>query len=320
MALLAGIDEAGYGPLLGPLVVSGVCFRVPDDAVHSCLWDRLSESCVRIPARGDRRLPVADSKKLYRSGDGLDALERAALVMLRVAGKKHETWRSFLDGVADGASRDNERYPWYALNDFPLPLCPEVGDVGTRANAVRRDAQAKDVEFLGAFCAPLLEGEFNRVISKTRNKAATVVGQALNVLDRMLRTSDEKQVRVCVDRLGGRAHYRDVLQTAFPGYEMRILEESPLRSAYELKSPQRTCLIDFTVSGEDQHFPIALASVYSKYLRELYMHSFNSYWSSQMGELKPTAGYYNDAKRWLRDASPMLRRLAIKRDTLVRMR
>lgn len=318
MALLAGIDEAGFGPLLGPLIVSGVAFRVPDDAANGCLWSRLSESCAKSLGRNERRLVVADSKKLYRAGEGLDALERAALVMLHLADQRPATWREVLEFVAGGASRDAEKYPWYALSDFSLPLSPDAGDIATRANAVRRDAREKNVQFLGAFCAPLLEGDFNRVLQKTKNKAATVVGQAVNVLDRILRSCDDRVVRICIDRLGGRAHYREVLQTAMPGYDLRILEESADRSAYKLSSPSRTCLIDFTVSGEDHHFTIALASVFSKYLRELYMHLFNSYWSRQMSELKPTAGYYGDARRWLKDAAPVLRRLSIDRKTLVR--
>lgn len=320
MALLAGIDEAGFGPLLGPLIVSGVAFRVPDDAVNGCLWTRLSDSCAREFHRSDRRLAIADSKKLYRGGDGLGALERTALVMLHLADRRPVTWREILGVLAPSALRDLEAYPWYAATDFRLPIGEDVGDVGTRANSVRRNAREQDVEFLGAFCAPLLEGDYNKKLQHTRNKATTLVGQALEVLERVCKSCDEKYVRICIDRLGGRSHYRDVLQTAFPGFELQILEETADRSAYKLVSAARVCLIDFTVSGEDRHLPIALASVYSKYLRELYMHLFNAYWSRQMKDLRPTAGYYNDARRWLKDAAPAIRRLSINRKLLVRSR
>jgi len=66
LAIVAGIDEAGFGPLLGPLVVTGVAFRVPDSQTHRCLWDTLSETCTRPPDRDSRRLAVADSKQLFR--------------------------------------------------------------------------------------------------------------------------------------------------------------------------------------------------------------------------------------------------------------
>ena len=39
----------------------------------------------------------------------------------------------------------------------------------------------------------------------------------------------------------------------------------------------------------------------AKYLRELYMGGFNLYWQSLLPGIKPTAGYYNDGKRFLDD-------------------
>ena len=320
MALVAGIDEAGLGPMLGPLVVSGVAFRVPDEALDQCLWSMLSDSCLREVGRSDHRLVICDSKKLYRGGDGLGNLERAALVMLHVAGHRPSTWREIVGVLSPQVLLDLEAYPWYAATDFPLPIGKGVGDVGTRANAISRNARQRSIEFLGAFSAPLLEGDFNRRIAQTRNKATTLIGQAVNVLDRLLQCCDDEMVRISVDRLGGRSHYRDVLQTALPGFELHILEESPTRSAYQLSKPRRKCLIEFTVGGEDQHLPVALASIYSKYMRELFMHLFNSYWSGQMSDLRPTAGYVQDARRWLHDAAPAIKRLSIKPATLVRSR
>lgn len=320
MAIIAGIDEAGFGPLLGPLVVSGVAFRVPDEHVNRCLWETLNETCTRTLSREGRRLVVADSKQLYRSRTTLAPLERAALVMLAVARKRPVTWRGLLNVVAPRADELLEEYPWYAVTDVNLPLCTDVGDVPTRANAVRRNCQEQSVEPVGVFCEPLPEGHYNRQVAGTRNKSVVLLGLALRVIDRILKCTRERRVRVCIDRLGGRIHYREALATAMPAYDMQILEESPERSAYRLAGSTRVCRIEFTVGGEDRYFPVALASVYSKYLRELYMHVFNGYWSSEVRGLRPTAGYYTDAKRWLRDASPALDRLAIKRAVLVRSR
>ncbi|MHC5213685.1 MAG: hypothetical protein ACYSOO_03740, partial [Planctomycetota bacterium] len=65
MALLVGIDEAGYGPLLGPLVVSAVALEVPEGLLRADLWEVLAKA-VSAQKRGlAGRLLIADSKKAY---------------------------------------------------------------------------------------------------------------------------------------------------------------------------------------------------------------------------------------------------------------
>ncbi len=58
MTVLAGIDEAGYGPTLGPLVVSLAAFRVAGAEAEAPgdLWSALGRSgCVlREPPRAPR--------------------------------------------------------------------------------------------------------------------------------------------------------------------------------------------------------------------------------------------------------------------------
>ncbi len=320
MAILAGIDEAGFGPTLGPLVVSGVAFRVPDDHLDGCLWDTLQVSCTSTVRKSGRRLVITDSKKLHRGGEGLGALERTALVMLAAGGHRPDTFRTLLDLVSPGAGDQLNAYPWYGGTDLALPLDPVTGDVGTQANAVRLDCEAQDVVPAGVFCEPVPVGVYNRLVRNTRNKAVVLLGLALRVVDRVMRSAPQERIRVFVDRLGGRTHYRPALTTAFPGYTLRILEESSTRSAYQLDQTAQCFEIEFVTRGDAKRFPVALASIYSKYLRELHMHAFNRYWSEAVPGLRPTAGYYTDAKRWLQEASAELKHRSVDRTLLVRER
>ena len=319
MAILAGIDEAGLGPLLGPLVVSGVAFRVPEERVTGCLWDILRESCTATPRRAARRLVIADSKRLYRSGH-IAPLERAALVMLGVMNQRPATWRELLDQLAPGATNPLDRYPWYAGRDVPLPLSDEVGDLGTQANAVRRNCAEQGVSLAGIHSEPMTAGHLNRLMGRTGNKSVVSLGLTLRVVDRIIRSTGGEAVHFSIDRHGGRIHSRESLMTSWPGYDLAILEESPTRSAYRMVRSSQVYHIEFVTRGEAQHFTVALASVYSKYLRELYMHMFNRYWSEEVPRLRPTAGYYNDALRWLSDVEPELDRRAVDRSILVRNR
>ena len=64
--------------------------------------------------------------------------------------------------------------------------------------------------------------------------------------------------------------------------------------------------IQFRPEAEEVHLPVALASMTAKLVRELTMARFNRYWSSRMPGLKPTAGYVQDARRWLVDVEGVL--------------
>ena len=50
------------------------------------------------------------------------------------------------------------------------------------------------------------------------------------------------------------------------------------------------------------------------------MYAFNKYWNGQLENVRPTAGYYTDAKRWLADVGDALERASIDRSILVRER
>ena len=60
------------------------------------------------------------------------------------------------------------------------------------------------------------------------------------------------------------------------------------------------------MQAEERHLPVALASMFAKYVRELLMGAFNHYWQQVVPGLRPTAGYYTDAMRFLADIDPAL--------------
>ena len=79
MAWQIGIDEAGYGPNLGPLVIALVAFRLPNEEAETCLWHRLRSGVRRHDEPADSRPLVADSKLVYSPTRGLRALEHGVL-------------------------------------------------------------------------------------------------------------------------------------------------------------------------------------------------------------------------------------------------
>src|SRR5689334_20497672 len=69
MPWIVGIDEAGYGPNLGPLVQSAVAARVPDGV--GCLWQCLANGVRRAADPDDGRVLIDDSKLVYAGPNGL---------------------------------------------------------------------------------------------------------------------------------------------------------------------------------------------------------------------------------------------------------
>jgi ribonuclease HII len=313
VAVVAGIDEAGYGPLLGPLVVSGVAFEVPDEAAGDDLWTRLAGVVTRSPRDADR-VAVNDSKRLFDQSRGLRHIERTALAFAAAAGLGATTFRSLLGALADVAD-DLDAYPWHSGVDFPVPLAADPARLAVDA---QRLASAEGGRFLGVRAHPVLVGEFNRHVESVGTKAATLFAKTALLLARFWRDWGDRGLIVHVDKHGGRNRYGLLLHQTFFGARVRTLVEGAEESVYEISDGARRMTVGFYVRGDSGHLPVALASIFSKYLRELFMHSFNAYWQRHVPDLVPTAGYYTDGQRFLRDIADARRRLAIPDHLLIR--
>ncbi|MFN8706319.1 MAG: hypothetical protein ACK50J_06520, partial [Planctomyces sp.] len=66
--------------------------------------------------------------------------------------------------------------------------------------------------------------------------------------------------------------------------------------------------------------PVALASMVSKYIREVLMVRLNAFWQNQVPDLKPTKGYPLDAKRFRDQIATEAEALGIHESRLWRIR
>jgi len=332
VVVYAGIDEAGYGPLLGPLTVGCTWFVLPEDepdAGAPPMWSRLRRVVTRHLGDARKRLVVADSKKVKRPNQGpvhpLTDLERSVLAFLAADARSEEPIADDvgLHARLGGDATCGFDAPWYAGPPLALPSSPlEVAGLGIDANRLRRALPRGGVEVHGLACEIMEPDELNARVALTRNKAEASFGLVGRHVERLLRAFGEHGPRIVIDRQGGRYRYREALHALFPDASIRVLDERDGWSRYrlDLSDGRRHAVLTFLEGAEDRHFPVALASMTAKYVRELRMARLNRYFTACLPGLVPTAGYRNDAQRFLRDVEVVIRRERLERRHLIRER
>lgn len=331
MYVYAGIDEAGYGPMYGPMTVGCAVLTLPDrpsDAKPPALWEMLESAvCKRLQGRRGR-LAINDSKKLTTKAAGIKHLELGLLAFAGLTGQAlPKDAGQWLDLI--GASRHREvgdaglaNLPWYQADDErPWQVAPSAntpGEVTLASGMLSRACRDAGVVFNRFATQVIYEDELNCQVALTRSKAAVSFTAVAHHLVNIMREFGEHHPHVAVDRQSGRSRYRDLLGQIFEGSVINVLAEVKKASVYEIISGTKKLFISFTVEAEQTHFPVALASMNAKYTRELLMQRFNLFFQGISPETNPTAGYGSDANRWRDEMRQALQQAGISHERLRR--
>ena len=327
----AGVDEAGLGPILGPLTLGYSVFRAPRDSVN--LWEALAPIVTRDCKHADEAFAVADSKLVYtRNPRGRRRLEATVLGFLALLDPERRPHRRASDYLwsTPACLAPADEYvaaPWYQAFELELPQYHDSGLLELRVERLARAMRAKSIELVDAGVAVHPAAQLNRSFQQTNNKSRTHWDASQAVFRHLWDEHACGGLRLVVDRHGGRFRYAPLLMRAFPEAEVEVLREHPQRAEYDVteRAPAgdaapRRMRVTFAEKAEDRSFPAALGSCFAKYARETAMQAFNSYFAGLQPDLKPTAGYTTDGRRWLADAQPAVEMSDVARDTLVRER
>ncbi|MEM6472954.1 MAG: hypothetical protein AAF802_25565 [Planctomycetota bacterium] len=321
-------DEAGYGPKLGPLVVCASTWKLPDSAEgsdESVLNDLFSPLQKPMNIWGVS-VWVGDSKAIFKPASSkrpklteepspyaaLELATSAGLLWIRSNSSETVDVGELIDAqdIADlNRCRWLRKLPSTRLN----LAC--AGDIATAWSS-------GSPELIGLKARVITASRFNAICDKGWNKSDLLSSVTLQLIREQLKTLPAPQtpVQVRCDRHGGRRYYSGPIQSVFPETLAEVISEGSHESIYEVDCQPTPFEIRFTVKG-DRFAPVSYSSMVAKFLREKSMEQFNLFFAKESANsVKPTAGYPQDAARYLKEMKPTLDLLNIDMSDLIRTR
>jgi hypothetical protein len=317
MTTLIGTDEAGYGPNLGPLLVAGTTWHVGGEPRGTDLYRILGKVVGSDPTTAP--VAIADSKQLYKPGGGLTSLEKVVLATARQLGYRPECWRDAFRLLAPRCVRYFADVPWYADFEGQIPSACSDEEVAVTEDLMRMAMLQADVALTQMRATAVFPGPFNELVDRLGNKGTALSVTTLQLVEQLMDDVDDDSFFVQCDKHGGRNRYGPLLQQQFPEYLVEVVRESRPSSIYRWGPRERRVEIRFVAQGE-RFLPAALASMLAKYLRELAMQAFNAFWCERLPNIRPTAGYPVDARRFRQQIQPLQAELGIADRVLWRSR
>jgi ribonuclease HII len=318
MLVYAGIDEAGYGPMFGPLCVASTAFILencnPEDGAPD-MWKMLHHIICKKRKEAKHKIAINDSKQLKSNAKtkALTHLERGIFVFMDAMGLAFpDEDGQFFDAMQ--CKRTN--MPWYE-SSTSLPVGNDKNILKIDSARLKRVLIEKQITCVHMECSSVDVGVYNER-TKHATKSALNFSIAMHHVNRILKKFPTEHPRIMIDRHGGRTRYRDDLLLFWPESKVQVLIEDASMSRYRLDIGGKHATVTFASKTDEEHLPAALASMIAKYTRELYMLRFNRYFGGQIQELKPTAGYVQDGRRFLQEIEPIMAKNGLKHELLVR--
>lgn len=351
MGIVIGMDEAGYGPNLGPLVITATVWRVPGDPREADFWKSFDDVVSQTATQESSRIHVADSKEVYSPSRGLQPLERSILTIFGLTPHDNSTFRHLCNWLMDsgfatkllsdqpamlqrppampsqpdhsGEDRTGKRQPqsfldvepWFEQVDLSLPVSNEQNELDGLSDQLKSACDDADIQLLKISSDVVLTERFNSVSDFYQSKGAALSRFTLRLLRSVWEPSSEEPTLIIGDKHGGRSRYDELIDEQLDGQMIFRLQEGRQKSSYRVGASE----INFQTKAEE-HFPVAVASMVCKYVRELSMELFNGYWKKHLPEIKPTKGYPVDARRFRKEITQVQKKLGIPNSTLWRER
>lgn len=277
--LVAGVDENGLGPGLGPLVVTAIVLDVPDSGEVALRLD----GHALPPSVADSKVVFKRTVRSYAAGEAVAlALARAldsASAASHVSAFLAAVTRGGCGLAADGgpAELHHAEIPMPLWGGDPAPIAAALADAGIRV--------------VDLACRVLLPAEFNSVRTGPGGKLAL----NYRVFEEALALLGARPPLALLGKIGGTRFYRPWLDASPRLSDVETVGEEPAESRYRTRFGGAPVELRFVRDGDSTYLPIAAASLVGKYVREASMLCLNR----ALGFLDPiphASGYWSDPK------------------------
>ena len=266
---VVGIDENGYGPVLGPLVVTAVTLEFDGDP-----FEELKTENFNFPIR------VKDSKKIFaRNLSGYAAGEILTWGILLAGGFDYSDLRSMIKKLTgeDFELHPDIEVPVWAKKAINLEIPAFLKKTGIRIHEVKSKI--------------LFPGNFNEMIEMVDNKSFL----DYLLFEHLLYKLEFDFDLAMMGKIGGTKFYEKNFFMRTGTEVIETFEEKSQISGYRLRLPHREFDAYFILNGDEKYLPITLASIVGKYLREVFMLSLN-YEAGFKDTIPYVSGYRHDAR------------------------
>lgn len=308
---------------MGPLVVSSAVFELPDDLLRADLWKVLNKAVSNQKKGLAGRLLITDSKKAYSRSSGIKPLRRTVHACLGATETGYQTiehCQSLVDRLCPHCADRVKTYDWYRqLHTQKLLEAQEDAELSIASGVLRRTLAENGMRLLGMHSRCLDVAFYNQRVEAVKNKSRVLFTELCTLVLEILNQAQTGQtVQIVVDRQGGRVNYQQELMRMLPGFELSVIRQDEKMSSYELTGSGRVMRIHFCIKADTKYLPVCLASMTSKYLREVLMESLNAFFCAMCEGLKPTAGYWQDGQRFVKDLHTLIPGLSYDPKQLIR--
>ncbi len=331
MAFHIGTDEAGYGPNLGPLTVSGTLWEVDDPDCD--LYERLSSIVSpRKSKNSEPRLTIADSKSVYQATGSIAALETTVLAICHhLHGEIPADWQSLTLLMCNGSEqnksgeqkKNGEPDVASATRKLNLPVSADPARIEELCQRFGEECEIAGVFLRNARCRTVFPKAFNQGIAVYGNKASLLSATTLSIVSDLVyaasRNDGPNKFSITCDKHGGRSRYAALLQEYVTEEFVMVDIESLMESRYRWSVDESCFKAKFIAKGESA-LSVALSSMISKYVREVFMILWNDFWQLKIPGIKPTKGYPVDAKRFKKEIAAAQKSLGISDHEIWRSR